>query len=348
MAALRWCLGSAVVVALAACGANSGASGVDAVATDTGDSQIAPEDSQDAAGTDTLTPDAVTPDALGDATDAVVYEIWIDSDVPPPDIAPDVVDTADTFTPANCVGMGGSGTCANGLICWTPPCPNCGVMPQGFCLPPLTGGACYDYTNCSNGDCHNATPTSGIAGWCLPIVKTAGQCWPNVSELIPDCYSDATCDGAVLCPPKAECLVADKPGSCTATAAQKGNVYLWERNGGIVSPGESVIVTWVNNTSASIFLPGCSTYSIQTSPDSTVWTDKGPAAVCVWEGVAVEVPAGSYVDTIAWQAPTDSVGNYRFHGTYSTGCTPGKAISQGGCTGSQNVNSSGFFVGYVP
>ncbi len=342
MAMLRWILGSVVVLGLTACGTDAGGGGADAATGDLGDSQIAP---QDTAATDATTPG----DAADAATDAVGTDA-VGADAGGTDaVGTDTSDTADTFTPQSCVGSGGS-SCTNGETCWTAPCPKCGVMPQGVCVPPLKGGGCYDYTHCTAGDCHNADPMNGVAGWCLPVVTAAGKCWPNASELIPDCYPGASCQGASICPQGAECLVADKPGTCTPAAAQNGSVYLWERNGGIVSPGEAVIVTWINLTSASIFLPGCSTYSIQTSPDSQVWTDKGPAAQCVWEGTAVEVPAGGYVDTMSWQAPngTGTVGNYRFHGTYSTGCKAGQPISTGGCTGSGTADSTAFFVGYVP
>ncbi len=319
------------------------------VQTDAGDSQIAPEDAQDVAGSD-----AALADTTVDVQDVVSPDIQIDGgDVPPPDClwidnGPDTTD--DTFQAQNCVGFGSSANCPPNLTCWTSPCPKCGMMPQGFCVPPLAGGGCYDYSTCNGGDCHNAAPMNGVAGWCLPVNKTAGQCWPNISSLLPECYPGATCEGAVICPPMADCLMADKPGACKPASEQKGGVFLWERNGGIVSPGESVVVTWVNATGSSIFLPGCSTYSIQTSPDSTTWTDKGPNVVCVWEGVAVEVPAGAYFDTQGWQAPTDSgtVGNYRFHGSYATGCTVGKPMSQAACAGSSTVDSQSFFVGYVP
>ena len=336
MATLRWLLTSATMVALVACGSNSGGSGAGTPDSDAGDSQIAPQDVQDTAKPD-LTANDDTPN-FADGT----LDIANDS--------ADASDSGDAFQPQNCMGNGGSSTCANGMTCWSAPCPKCGVMPQGWCLPPLKGGACYDYSQCNGGDCHNADPMNGVAGWCLPANKIAGQCWPNVSALIPDCYTSATCEGASICPPNAQCLVADKPGTCKPASEQKGSVILWERNGGIVSPGETVIVTWINYTSASIFLPGCSTYTLQTSPDSSTWTDKGPTVECVWEGNAVEVPAGGYVDTQSWIAPSGAgtVTNYRFHGSYSTGCTPGKPLSQGGCTGSNTADSQGFFVGYVP
>ena len=356
---LQWFLAGTMAVALSACGSNSGGSGSGEPASDGGDSQIAPEDALDV-GSDAVATDIAGPDSQdADAATEVYMTDWATYECPPPgsdDVAEDVQldagDSGDTFgPPANCMGgIGGGGNCSNGLTCWSAPCPKCGVMPQGWCVPPLKGAACYDYTQCIGGDCYHAAPMNGVAGWCLPVNKVAGQCWPNVSELIPDCYTAATCEGASVCPPGAECLVADKPGTCKPAGEQKGSVILWERNGGVVSPGENVVVTWINYTGASIFLPGCGTYSIQTSPDSKTWTDKGPNIECVWEGIAVEVPAGGYFDTQAWTAPNGSgtVGNYRFHGTYSTGCAAGKPISQAGCTATSATDSSAFFVGYVP
>ena len=358
MHTLQRILGTTLLVLLVACGSGTGATGVDDVQSDSADVQIAPQDTQDAVpGTD----------AVLDVTDvAQPKDIWIDSDVPPidvppadiadiqADIAPDIavdigVDTGDAFVAENCNGgFGGNGMCTNGLVCWAAPCPKCGMMPQGWCLPPLENGACYDYTTCDGGACYPATPMNGVSGWCLPAIATAGQCWGNASSLTPDCVSGNTCEGQFVCPPMGACPMADKPGTCTASPEQKGKVYLWERSGGIVSPGETVTVTWVNYTGASVFLPGCATYNIQTTSDYTTWKDLGPGVMCAWEGVAVEVPAGGYVNTLSWTAPNNGIGNYRFHGSYSVGCTPGKALSQANCTGSSEIDSDTFFVGMVP
>ncbi len=171
MHTLQRILGTTLLVLLVACGSGTGATGVDDVQSDSADVQIAPQDTQDAVpGTD----------AVLDVTDvAQPKDIWIDSDVPPidvppadiadiqADIAPDIavdigVDTGDAFVAENCNGgFGGNGMCTNGLVCWAAPCPKCGMMPQGWCLPPLENGACYDYTTCDGGACYNATPMNG-------------------------------------------------------------------------------------------------------------------------------------------------------------------------------------------
>ena len=357
MATLQRFLGMTVVLALAACGSSTGTSATDTGPSDTGDGQITPEDAQDAAttdvaGTDAVGTDAVGPDAIlldtADApdADAATDEVY-DNDATTTDVASD----GDAFgPPQNCNGFGGGGSCPNGLTCWSYPCPKCGAPPQGWCLPTLANGACYDYTTCNGGACYNATPMSGIGGWCLPAVASAGKCWPNASEATADCFPGATCEGAFICPPMGACPKADSPGTCTPGAEQKGNVYLWERSGGIVSPGEKVTVTWVNNTGASIFLAGCSTYNVENSSDGTKWTDLGPTVFCVWEGNAVEVPAGAYFDALAWSAPNTFTGalNYRFHGSYGLGCTPGKPLSQAACTSTKDVTSDAFFVGAAP
>lgn len=338
MKKLRWGSTGCLICALAACGSGTGATGADAGPTDVGDSQIAPLDAQDADGTDAAATDVLAPEVMG--TDAAATDVQED--------APgDAADSADAFQPTNCLG-GNTAACTASQICWSEPCQDCGVMPASYCLPALTGGGCYDYSQCNGGDCYHADPMNGVAGWCLPVIATAGQCWPGASELIPDCYTASTCDGSVVCAPNADCVMADKPGTCHPAGEQKGSVILWERNGGTVAPGKLVTVTWINNTSASIFLPGCATYSIQTSPDGSTWTDIGPKVVCLTEGVAVQVPAGAYYDTQGWSAPTGSATNYRFHGSYSTGCTPGQPLSQANCASSSTVDSSSFFVGYVP
>lgn len=153
-----------------------------------------------------------------------------------------------------------------------------------------------------------------------------------------------------MCPPNAMCVMADKAGVCTASASQKGKVFLWERSGGLVSPGESVVVTWVNATEKSIFLPGCSTYNVNQSDSKGGWKDLGPSVTCVWEGNGVEVPAGGYYDTTSWTAPNDfsSTGSYKFTGGYAIGCKAGMPLSTAGCTSTKSVESDSFTVGLAP
>ena len=168
---------------LAACGSGTGATGVDDALSDAGDAQIAPQDTVADVAPD-VTLDVQPADVPTDVVvpKDIVVDTWIDSDVPPPPdiVAPDAqpdtaqdvvdpvdaqVDVGDTFVAQNCAGFGGSGTCPPGLACWNQPCPKCGVMAQGFCLPQLQSGGCYDYTACNGGACVKANPMSGVAGW---------------------------------------------------------------------------------------------------------------------------------------------------------------------------------------
>ena len=281
-----------------------------------------------------------------------------DVDLPPQDViadvpALDIVAPDSDGNPMPCQGgfMGG-GTCSDpNQTCWSPPCPKCGAKPTGWCVPTVTSPLCYDYTGCSSGVCEAANGMAGLAGYCVDAVKP-GSCWPAASSALPQCYEGSTCEGAILCPPWAKCKQAAKPGTCTADMAHADQVDLWVRNGGLVSPGESVTVTWVNLTSKSVFLPGCSTYNVQQGDGNGGWKDLGPTVACVWEGTAVEVPAGGYVDTMPWTAPNTFTGGalpmYRLEGTYSTGCTPGQPISAGKCTGSAVVDSSNMTIGLAP
>ena len=229
MAKLRWFLAGTLM--LAACGNDTGATGTDAGPQDAGDGTIAPLDAADAladavsdVATDVaadiqtdvppeLAPDVpqdIAPDAIADSADDVAADVA-------PDIAPDIAtdSNGDAFVAEMCSGgFPGSGYCADGLLCWTYPCPKCGAMPTGFCVPPLTAGGCYDYTNCNGGECVNALPMSGVAGWCLAAINKAGSCWPDASAPLPDCYPGSTCEGAFICPPMGACPKADSPGTC--------------------------------------------------------------------------------------------------------------------------------------
>lgn len=260
------------------------------------------------------------------------------------------VDTAtDGWQPGVACGSGSGGkTCPAGQICYAAPCPKCGIPPAGHCAPELPIDGCYDYSACTKGVCASAKPLEGISGFCLPW-PTAGACWPNASALLPTCYPGFTCEGASVCAPNAACAQPSQPGTCKADTGHTGQVLLWARNGAMVGPGENVVVTWINATAASIFLPGCSTYDVETSPSGGAWKNLGPPVVCAWEGYAVEVKPGAYFDTQAWTAPNSVNGSsFRFSGTYSTGCQPGKPLSQSGCTGNASVTSEAFSVGLPP
>ena len=288
-------------------------------------------------------PSDASPDAADVAADVVQDVV--------PDVAQDIAQdaTADGWQPGVACGAGANGkTCPSGQICYVAPCPKCGTQPPGTCAPALPAQGCYDYTHCAVGACIAGKPQEGISGFCLPL-PSAGACWPDASTSLPACYPGSTCEGASLCAPKDACSQPSKPGACKPDAAHTGKVILWARNGSPVAPGEIVTVTWINGSAASVFLPGCTTYEIETSQGSGAWKNLGPPAVCAWEGYAVEVKPGGYFDTMPWPTPAKVNGaNYRFTGTYSTGCQPGKPLSQSACTGSASVVSEVFSVGLAP
>ena len=93
--------------------------------------------------------------------------------------------------------------------------------------------------------------------------------------------------------------------------------------------GARVQPTWWNHTDEAIFLPGCTTFSVEElDEDSGEWVDLGPPAVCVWEGYAVKVePWESHTDFVdAW-----ALGVRRLRGEYWRGCLDGEPLSQAQC-----------------
>lgn len=270
------------------------------------------------------------------------------------DAAPDgATDAAsDTWSPPDGWTAGqmcseSDGLCADGQFCYFWPCKKCGAKPQGQCLPNLPAGGCYDGQQCGGASCVGADPAVAKPGLCLPV-PPAGQCWPDASALLPDCLPGSTCSGADVCPAKGGCA-ASQAGVCSAAPQHAGQVWLWARNGGLVLPGEQVTVTWVNYTSASIFLAGCSTYHIETRKNGAPWKDIGPAVVCVWEGNAIEVKAGGYFNTHVWTAPGDMDGSeYRLVGTWASGCQSGQPLSKAQCTATATATSATLSVGVPP
>lgn len=362
----------ATVLCVLGCGTSAGGgASQDASTTDDGILNDAGKADADVAGSeiageDTLTdvaadvptgsdaPDIDTPDIFvkdSEGTDVVLTDVA--EDIAPADIQPiDVTFPPDTDgNPEMCSsGFPGSGYCTTAdKVCWSPPCPKCGAKPMGWCVPAVSQPFCYDYTGCGSGVCHGAIGMQAQAGFCVEAIKKAGQCWPDASTLLPQCLSGSTCEGAFVCPPWAKCLKPSSPGNCVGDTAHQGKVYLWTRNGGLVGPGEVVTVTWVNLTDKPVFLPGCTTYNVHQGDGNGGWKDLGPPAACAWEGTAVEVPPGGYVDTMPWTAPNNmpsgNLPTYRLEGTYSVGCTPGQPISQGKCTGSTTVDSDTMTVG---
>lgn len=119
--------------------------------------------------------------------------------------------------------------------------------------------------------------------------------------------------------------------------------------------GDKLQPSWSNGTSEAIFLPGCTTYSLEKfDAAKKTWYELGPGAVCAWEGYAVVVAAGESWQAMTLQAPqfttppdVDGVGTYRLVGQYWTGCQsdPPAPISTAGCTGGPfQVISSTFTV----
>lgn len=279
-------------------------------------------------------------DAGLDATDSSDGLDSADSDGP--DDTVDAADAADSgppdgWTPGTmCSPM--NGMCPSGQFCYEIPCPKCGAKPMGQCMPDLPLGGCYDYTACGADVCVGSDIGMGKAGTCK-TKPAAGQCWGQASSPVPACLPGSTCDATSLA----------ATGTCKADASQAGKVYLWVRNGTMISPGETTTVTWVNYTNESIFLGGCGTYSIYSSKDGTTWKDLGPGITCVWEGIAVEVKPGQYVDTNPWTAPGSMDGsNYKLIGDWATGCTAGKPLSQAGCKATNQATTAVMFVGLAP
>ena len=115
---------------------------------------------------------------------------------------------------------------------------------------------------------------------------------------------------------------------------------LWIKPEPFYSSGADLAPIWFNLGDEPIYLAGCTTYSVERQDAETgAWEDKGPPAVCVWEGYARKVEPGTTQAAMSVRAPPEGLAGgfatYRMHGLYWTGCQddPPKPISGAECTG---------------
>ena len=93
--------------------------------------------------------------------------------------------------------------------------------------------------------------------------------------------------------------------------------------------GARIQPTWWNHTDEAIFLAGCTTYSVEEWDEQReTWIDRGPPAVCVWEGYAVKVLPGDAREDFTG---TYAAGTRRLRGQYWLGCLDGEPISEAEC-----------------
>jgi hypothetical protein len=105
--------------------------------------------------------------------------------------------------------------------------------------------------------------------------------------------------------------------------------------------GTTVVGTVISNTTASVFLQGCSIFSWEKQVGGS-WVDKGPTMLCAWEGYAKEVKPG---ESLPEDGSPHGPGTWRLAALYGVGCTPGKPLSEAGCSSKATARSDPFTVG---
>ncbi|MBM4396078.1 MAG: hypothetical protein FJ087_10345 [Deltaproteobacteria bacterium] len=240
----------------------------------------------------------------------------------------------------------GPDECGEGYLCLEHPCPKCGVPPQSVCVPePCPIDGCWLPGHCGENErCVGASIIGGELGQCLANVEPP-YCWESA-----DCPAGAYCDEAIHCPKCVACAMMTHPGTCRAVEGQEA-VVLWVEES-IYFPGEQVAPWWYNLADEVAYLNGCETFSIERRDEDTgEWVDKGPPAVCGWEGIARKLGPGDALAAFAFAAPAEGLaggfGSYRLRGTYRTGCLDDKPLSQSECKGGPfDVLSPEYMVGY--
>jgi len=115
---------------------------------------------------------------------------------------------------------------------------------------------------------------------------------------------------------------------------------LWIEPRPFYDSGADLAPIWFNLGDEPIYFAGCTTYVVERQdPETGVWENKGPPAVCVWEGFARKVEPGTTQAAMTTRAPPEGLAGgfatYRMHGLYWTGCQddPPEPISGAECTG---------------
>lgn len=104
--------------------------------------------------------------------------------------------------------------------------------------------------------------------------------------------------------------------------------------------GHPGAVTFTNPTRATVYLAGCSHFDYE-QRIAGAWVPQGPAAVCVWEGLAQPVPPGGAV-----REPLDTSrpGTWRLRYAVGLGCRETAPLDPAHCTGIVSVTSNAFEV----
>ncbi len=96
--------------------------------------------------------------------------------------------------------------------------------------------------------------------------------------------------------------------------------------------GEQAQGTVHNGTSGSVFLPGCSIFNREIKGAQGKWVDRGPVAVCGWEGNAMELKPGASETRVVTFGQS---GSWRLSLTYGLGCKKKKPMNAANCASSK-------------
>ena len=231
--------------------------------------------------------------------------------------------------------------CGEAFECVTPPCPFCGMPPMPVCVPKHCSDACWTQSHCTAGaECVGASIDGAEMGRCL-TPPSAPHCWVDQ-----DCPENASCQGGSYAPACVDAGMIEAPGSCVADFGHE-EVVLWVDDSDIFLAGDTAWPIWFNFSQQKVFLTGCATTILQKmDPDTDNWVDLGPAAECVWEGIAYMLEPGDALEALEYSIPlaqTEYYGTFRVKGQFWTGCTEDQPISTGGCTGGPYEIASDIF-----
>lgn len=105
--------------------------------------------------------------------------------------------------------------------------------------------------------------------------------------------------------------------------------------------GDEGVATLRNGGGVEAFVEGCSAFVFEQLVDGE-WTVRGPAVVCVWEGLARPVAPGESLREPFWVSGEPGIWRLRYRVGF--GCDPGRPLSEAACRSFRSVRTEPFTV----
>jgi hypothetical protein len=210
-----------------------------------------------------------------------------------------------------------------------------------------TGGTGGANTGGNGGAAGGSGGTAGASTGGAASGGTAGAAGSGTYE---PCAGKACGDACAPCDPEdSTCgpilmtMTCDANGNCVQTGNPDCPTLWAETNASQYALDESGTTTLHNDTNETVYLPGCADYDYEQKVGEQ-WTDRGPNAICTWEGYVRPVPAGTDVASGIGPFTLLGAGTWRLRFTVGHGCLEDQPLSTAECTSVEDVFTPAFLV----